>query len=185
MTMTPTTQMATRSAVLPISRRYRADKMYGVKRLYDKIATDTLWSDCKSLNQNKGAQIYSCKNGFAVCYPLMQATGDTIGDSLQDFIHDFGAPAHLTFDGARAQEGKNTKFMQSIRKHQIKHKLSGVRRPNENPAESAIREIERRWYRFMDKKSIPGRLWDYVMVWVRETGNLTVSNSKYVVRRLR
>jgi hypothetical protein len=31
----------------------------------------------------------------------------------------------------------------------------------------------------MDKKCIPPRLWDYVMVWVCETGNLTVSSSKY------
>ena len=31
----------------------------------------------------------------------------------------------------------------------------------------------------MDKKAIPSRLWDYVMVWVCETGNLTVSSSKY------
>lgn len=178
-TMDATTQMATRSAVLPISRRYRADKMYNVKRLSAKFATDTLWSDCKSLNQNKCAQIYSCKNGFAVCYPLTRATGDIIGDSLQDFIHDYGVPEHLTFDGARAQEGKNTKFMQSIRYHRIKHKLSGARRPNENPAESAIREIKRRWYRFMDKKCIPARLWDFVMVWVCETGNMTVSSSKY------
>ena len=40
-TMAATTQMATRSAVLPISRRYRADKMYGVKRLQGKFSTDT------------------------------------------------------------------------------------------------------------------------------------------------
>ena len=31
----------------------------------------------------------------------------------------------------------------------------------------------------MDEKCIPLRLWDYVMVWVCETGNLTVSSSKY------
>ena len=178
-TMAATMHMAARSAVLPISRRHRADKMFGVKRLHGKFATDTLWSDCKSLQQNKCAQVYSHKNGFAVCYPMVQATGDTIGDSLQDFIHDFGVPEHLTFDGARAQEGKNTKFMQSIRKHQIRNKLSAPRRPNENPSESAIREIKRRWYRMMDKKDIPARLWDFVMVCVCETGNLTVSSSKY------
>ena len=178
-TLNATTQMATRSAVLPISRRYRADKMYGVKRLSGKFSTDTLWSDCKSLHQNTHGQIFSHKNGFSVCYPLKQANGDSIGESLLDLIHDFGVPEHLTFDGATAQEGKNTKFMKTIRKHQMKHKISGPRRPNENPSESAIREIKRRWYRVMDKKCIPPRLWDYVMVWVCETGNLTVSSSKY------
>ena len=107
-------------------------------------------------------------------YPAI-GNGDSIGESLLDLIHDFGVPEHHTFDGATAQEVKNTKF----RKHQMKHKISGPRRPNENPSESAIREIKRRWYRVMDKKCIPSRLWDCVMVWVCETGNLTVSSSKY------
>ena len=153
--------------------------MYGVKRLQGKSSTDTLWSDSRSLGHNKCGQIFLHKNGFAICYPLIQATGDTVGESLLDFIHDFGVPEHLTADGASVQEGKNTKFMKSIRKHQIKHKISGSRRPNENPSESAIREIKRRWYRMMDKKCIPPWLWDCVMVWVCETGNLSVSSSKY------
>ena len=178
-----TTQMATRSAILPISRRYRAEKMYGVKRLNGKFATDTLWSDNKSLNQNVCAQIFSHKNGFSVCYPMRKATVDTIGDSLLDFVHDFGVPEHLKSDGAAAQEGKNTKFMAAVRTYRIKHKFSGRRLPNENPSESAIREIKRRWYRMMDKKLIPLRLWDYVMVWICETGNLCVSSSKYVKGR--
>ena len=174
-----TTQMATRSAVLPISRRYRADKMYGVKRLSGRFSTDTLWSDQKSLNQNVCAQVFSHKNGFSVCYPMTRANGDTIGDALLDFVHDFGVPEHLKSDGAAAQEGKRTKFMASVRKYRIKHKLSGPKRPNENPSECAIREIKRRWYRMMDKKRIPLRLWDYAMVWICETGNLCVSSSKY------
>ena len=130
------------------------------------------------LNQNKSGQIYSHKNGFAVCYPLKQATEDDIGDSLLDFIHDFGVPEHLTSDGASSQGGKNTKSMKGVRFHSIKHKTSGPRRFNENPVESAIREIKRRWYRMMDKKCIPMRLWDYVLVWICGTGNLTVSSSK-------
>ena len=178
-TLRATTQRATRSAILPISRRYRADKVYGIKTLRGKFATDTLWSTKKSLNQNACAQIISHKNGFAVCYPMTQATGDSIGDSLLNFIHDFGKPEKLTYDGATAQTGKKTKFMNTIRSHQIQGKASGPRRPNENPAESAIREIKRRWYRIMDKKQVPLRLWDFAMVWVCETGNLTVSSSKY------
>ena len=36
-----TTQRGTRSALLPISRRYRADRQFGVRRLNGKFATDT------------------------------------------------------------------------------------------------------------------------------------------------
>ena len=60
-TMAATTQMATCSAVLPISRRYQADKMYRVKRLQGKFSTDTLWLDSKSLGQNKCGQVFSHK----------------------------------------------------------------------------------------------------------------------------
>ena len=68
-TLHATTQMATRSAVLPISRRYRADKMYGVKRLNGKFSTDTLWSNCKSLHQNSHGQVFSHKMAFQCAIP--------------------------------------------------------------------------------------------------------------------
>ena len=51
-TLRVTTQRGTRSAIMPISRRYRADRMFQVKRLNGKFATDTLFSDEKSLLQN-------------------------------------------------------------------------------------------------------------------------------------
>ena len=42
-TLQVTRQQGTRSAILPIGQRYRADLMYDVKRLNGKFATDTLW----------------------------------------------------------------------------------------------------------------------------------------------
>ena len=178
-TIKVTTQRGIRSAILPISRRYRTDRMYNVKRLNSRFATDTLWADHKSLNQHKYAQIYTHKNGFAAAYPLDDASGKSIGFSLKDFISDFGAPEHLTFDGASAQVGRNTLFMQTLRQHSIKYHVSSPRRPNENPAEGSIREIKKRWYRIMMKKKVPPRLWDYGIVWTCETANLTVSSSRY------
>ena len=34
-------------------------------------------------------------------------------------------------------------------------------------------------YRYAWKKQIPQRLWDYLLIWICETGNLTVSSSRY------
>ena len=70
-----------------------------------------------------------------------------------------------------------------IYKHDIKHHISAPCRPNENLAEGATRACKRRWYRIMIKKRIPRRLWDYVLVWVYKTGNLTSSNSQYAKGR--
>ena len=178
-TMTATTQRGTRSAILPIARRYRADRMYQCRRLQGKFATDTLYSKCKSLRSNIAAQIYSHKCGFKAIYPFPKADGNHVGQSLKDFIYDYGAPEHLTFDGAMVQVGRQTPFVQTLRKHDIKHHVSSPRRPNENPAESAIRETKKRWYRIMNKHKVPERLWDYGIQWVVETANVTANCSRY------
>ena len=141
-TMRVTTQRGVRSAIMPLSRRYRADRRFNKRRLVHKFATDTLYPERKSLHQNTRAQVYSAKHGFTACYPLTQAIGDEIGQSLSDFISQYCIPEHLTFDGASAQLGRNTLFMKNIRRHEIKYHVSVLRRPNENPAEGLIHELK-------------------------------------------
>ena len=157
--------------------------MYNLKRFRGKFATDTFYPEIKSLNQNTCAQMYSHKGGFAVCYPMTGEDGNSIGQSLKDFSQDYGVPEHLTFDGASAQVGQSTSFMKTIKKYEIKYHISGPRRPNENPAESSIRELKKRWYRIMVKKKVPKRLWDYGFTWICETNNLSVSSSYYAQGR--
>ena len=45
-TLRATTQRCVRSTILPISRRYCADRIIGVKRLNGKFATDTAYGKC-------------------------------------------------------------------------------------------------------------------------------------------
>ena len=73
--------------------------------------------------------------------------------------------------------------MKTIRKHNVKYHISSPRRPKQNPAEGGIRELERSWYRVMQRKNVPRRIWDYGLVWTRETANLTVSGSRYAQSR--
>ena len=182
-TMRVTTQLGVRSAILPISRRYRADRVFGVKRLKTKFATDTAYGKIRSLRGNIGCQIYSHKCGFKACYPIQKIDGHHVGDTLTQFISDFGAPEHLTFDGAPVQTGTRTRFMDAIRRYEIKYHVSGPRRPNENPAEQGIHEVKKRWYRVMLKKKVPARLWDYGFAWICETENICANLSKYAKGR--
>jgi hypothetical protein len=145
-TLRVTTQRGIRSAILPISRRYRADRIFEIKRLNGKFATDTAYGKLRSLRSNVGSQLYSRKRGFKAAYPIQNVDGNHVGDTLTQFVSDFGAPEHLTFDGAAAQTGPKTNFMQAIRKYEIKYHVSGPQRPNENPAEQSIHEVEKRWY---------------------------------------
>jgi len=48
-------------AILPLSRQYKADRYYNIKRLNSKFACDTIWADIKYLNQHKYAQIFTHK----------------------------------------------------------------------------------------------------------------------------
>ena len=153
--------------------------MFSVKRLDGKFATDTFFSKVKSIHGNTCCQVFSHKVGFQACYPKINATGDSLGEALDDFVHDFGAPTHLTFDGHQSQVGKKTRFFRGLRKYEIDHHVSSPRRPNENPAEGTIREIKRRFYTIMRSAKVPARLWDYLIVWICETSNLSVSSTKY------
>ena len=116
-TMKVKTQKGMRSALLPLSRRYRAYRQYGIKRLNSKFATDTCYFTTKSLHQNIGAQIFSNKCGFAVNYNIPKANGNNVGSALLSFINEYCAMLHLTFDGVAVQKGSKTKFINAIRKH--------------------------------------------------------------------
>ena len=113
-TLRVTAQQGTRSAILPISRRYKVDRMFNTKQLAGKFATDTLWATTKSIKGNVCAQIYSHKCRFFAPYLMTRANGENVGTSLGNFISDSGVPEHLTYDGALVQVGSKTKFMDLI-----------------------------------------------------------------------
>ena len=148
-TLLATTQRGIWSATLPLTRRYQDDRMYNIKRLDGKFATDTFYADMKSIHGNTYCQVYRHKVGFQACYPKVNAIGDSLGETLDDFVHDFGAPSHLTFDGHQSQVGKKTRFFKGLRKYKIDHHVSAPRQPNENPAEGTIQELKRRFYTTM------------------------------------
>jgi hypothetical protein len=85
---------------------------------------------------NIGSQVYFHKCGFKVSYPIQKIDGNHVGDTLTQFISDYGVPEHLTFDGASVQTGPKTRFMDAIRKYEIKYHVSGPRRPNEESCEN-------------------------------------------------
>ena len=182
-TLQITQQRGTRSAILPIGRRYRADSMYDAKRLNRKFVTDTLWGKIKSLRNYKASQIFSHKCGFKTAYYMEAANNENVGQSLKDFIFEYGTPNDLTYDGAAVQVGSKTIFQDTIRKFNINYHVSGPKRPNENPAESAIREVKTRWYRLQAKKKVPDRLWDFGISYICETRNVIATSSRYAKGR--
>ena len=163
-TLEATTQQCIRSAILSLSRRYQANRVYSLKRINKRFSTDNLFSDIKSLNQNVCAQLFIHRVGLSAVYPLREGSVDTIGQSCKYFCHDYGVPDHLNFDGAIAQVGKNTLFMKTIKWYSTRYHVSSPRRPDKNPTEGTICEIKKRWYRIMLKNKVPIMLWDHGLI---------------------
>ena len=80
-----------------------SDYMYNLKRLRGRFVTDTFHVNMKYLHENICFQLYSHKIGFPDFYPRINTKGDSLGETLNDFVHYFGVPEHLTFDGFQYQ----------------------------------------------------------------------------------
>ena len=65
---------------------------------------------------------------------------------MSAFISEFGEHYHLMYDGAAFQVGTNTSFMDTVRRAEIDYHVSALRRPNKNPAEGSIIEVNQRFY---------------------------------------
>lgn len=174
-TLKRTTQRFVRSAVLPLGRRYRADRMFQLPQLKGEWSTDTMDGRTVSKDGNRYAQVFANKNNFVAVYPM--DTKARAGEALQEFCTEFGVPEKLTFDGSREQNGRNTEFMRTIKKHHIQHHTIEAERHNQNPAERTIRELRRKWFRTMVRRRVPRRFWDYGVRWVAETMRLTATKA--------
>ena len=108
--------------------------MYNPKRLQWRFATDTFYAGMKYFHGNIFCQVYSHKLGFSACYPNLNVKGGSIVETLDEFVHEFGVPEHLTFYIFQSQVGKNTKFNKNLCRYMIGRHIYAPRQPNENPA---------------------------------------------------
>ncbi|KAI2495883.1 hypothetical protein MHU86_18624 [Fragilaria crotonensis] len=150
--------------------------MFNQKKLRNqKFYTDTLFRRCKSITNNTCAQIFANETYFVKAYSMEKKS--SAGQALRQFVRDYGIPEQLTSDGASEQTGPKTVVMQTIRKYNIEHHVSKPHRPQQNCAESVIREVKRKWFRQMTKRKVPKRLWDYGVMWICEIMPLTANSS--------
>ena len=119
-TVKVTTHNVTRSAVLPLSRRYRADRIFEKPLLRGEFYTDTMDGRCESINGNRYAQVFAYKDFFVAAIPLQSKS--EARDALRQFVNEYGRPERLTFDGSQEQSGRKTEFMANDRKYAIDHR---------------------------------------------------------------
>jgi hypothetical protein len=151
--------------------------MYNQRKLRGQLFyTNTLFGKYKSVTNNTCAQLFANESFFSKAYPMEKKS--LAGAALHQFIRDFGVPEKLTFDGSGEQTGPKTEFMKHIRDYVINYHITKPNRPQQNRAETVIREVKKRCFRQMAKRKVPKRLWDYGMVWACKIMSL-MSNSSF------
>ena len=60
-----------------------------------------------------------------------------------NFIHEYGIPKHLAFDGALTQVGTGTLLMQTITRMGIHYHVSALKHLNQNFAEGSIQKLRK------------------------------------------
>jgi len=118
-TIKNTTQMNIRSALLPLTRRYRTDLMsQRLRRLNTRFYTDTMFSKVgTSLRGNTCAQIFTDGNGAVFAYPMRSKA--QAGNQLLNLIQQVGVPNEIHRDGAPEMSG-NSEFIKICREYRIK-----------------------------------------------------------------
>lgn len=163
-TLSCTTQHNIRSAVLPLTRRYRTDLLsQRLKRLSCRFYTDTAFAKEKSLVGNTCTQIFTDGKGFIVAFPMRSK--EDAGDGLQKLCMDVGIPDQLHSDNAYEMVQHGTKFQEVVRDNKIKYTTIEPHSPWQNRCENIIGVINKRAKARRARRRVPMKLWDFGLVW--------------------
>ena len=166
-TLRNTTQNSIRSAVGPLTRRYRTDFMsQRLRRLSTTWYTDTLFAKNKSLVGNTCAQMFTDGDGFTYVHPMKSKA--QAGEALHKVTKDVGVPNTIISDGAAEQTGPKTHFKQVMKKCHIDSRTTEPYSPWQNKAENSIGIIKGKAKRRRIRRQIPRRCWDFGIVWESE-----------------
>ena len=172
-TIRHTTQLNVRSALLPLTRRYRTDLLsQRLKRLTTRFYTDTMFSKIgTSLRGNQCTQIFTDGNGAVFAYPMRSKA--QAGDKLLSFIQQVGIPNELHRDGAPEMSG-NSKFNKICREHRIRSSYTEPHSPWQNRCENVIGVLSKKLKARRARRRIPKCVWDYHIVWEAQIYTRTV-----------
>jgi len=131
-----------------------------VRRLNEKVYTDTFYASVPSVKGNKCAQIFSSSSGCVAIYPMKRES--QFPDILLEEIKSHGAPKQIVSDNANAEI--STKVKNVLNQYMIRQGTTEPHSPWQNRAERAIQSIKYTARRLMRENSAPANLWDYALV---------------------
>jgi len=168
-----TTQQNVRSAILPLTRRYRTDLLsQRLRRLNTRFYTDTMFSKIgTSLRGNTCAQMFTDGNGAVFAYP-MQSKAEA-GTQLLNLIQQVGIPNEIHRDGA-PEMGGISKFNKICREYKIRSTFTEPNSPWQNHCENMIGVLPKKIKARRARRRIPKCVWDFHVVWEAQIYSRTV-----------
>ena len=121
------------------------------------------------------AQVFGNKQMFCEAYPIVSKAD--CDQALKRFIIEYGAPDVMVTDGSPEQTGWNAKFQSTLRKNKVRSSVTNRYSPNQNPVETVIRELRKRWYRAIFRTNCPKSIWAYGLPHFAKLMQLTASNA--------
>ena len=88
LTLKAMTQKLTRSAIMSLTRRYRADWMFNVSRIYGTMSTNTMDARCQSIHDEKYCHIFGNKQFLVELYPIKNKSDCHL--RLDKFVKEYG-----------------------------------------------------------------------------------------------
>ena len=166
-TLNCTTQNCIRSAIMPLTRRYRTDLMLQrLRRLRTTWYTDTLFAKEKSITGNKCAQMFTDGDGFAYVHPMKSKS--QAGEALNKVTLNVGVPNCIISDGTKEETEDNTGFAKVLKRYHIDNRTTEPYSPWQNKAENAIGIIKGKAKRRRIRRGVLKRCWDFGLVWEAE-----------------
>ena len=177
-TLSKTTQLNIRSALLPLTRRYRTDLLsQRLKRLSARFYTDTAFSKIgNSIRGNECVQLFTDGESSIFAYPLKSKSD--AGTALQDFCSQVGVPQELHRDNAPEMSGNDTEFMKVCRSNKVVSTFTEPHSPWQNKCELMIGVIMKKAKARRVRRRIPNKVWDYQLVWECQIYSRTCHNGQ-------
>jgi hypothetical protein len=175
LTLDNTTQNHVRSAIMPLSRRYRTDRMFSPKRILGEMASDTMDPRCEGLHGDKYCQVFGNKSMFCEAYPI--PSKGSCHEALKIFLKEYGAPDTIITNGSKEQTSKRTIWQSHLRKNGVTGVITHPHRPSQNPMETVTKELRKKWYRAMFRTNCPRALWNYGLPHFAKIIQLTASTA--------
>ena len=179
-TMKCTTQRFLRSALVPLTRRYRVDRMYKAKRITSTWSTDTIDGRTKSLDGNHYAQMFANEQYLAKFYPV--GSNGKSCDALKGFCREFCIPDNLHFDRSKEQGPKNNECLKRRDNQHVDYHNTEPDHPKQNPGDGLIQEFRCKLYRVIVCKRVPTQLWDFSISWITDIMSLAYTSVGDITR---